>query len=127
MFVEQLSKEDIIEYITNYELPKYDDYMKNQYDFKAITNYKVSEGKITFRIRDKKFKFTDFDYTTNYIIACYNGVHSKRWLNFMYKRFGEEYKQAFLSFREREKIEVLKAAEKRFDEDTSKYGDVLGK
>ena len=127
MFVEKLSKKDIIEYITKYELPNYDDYVKSQYDFSAITNYKVGEGKITFKIRDKKFKFTDFDYTTNYTIALYNGVHHKRWLSFMYKRFGEEYRQAFLSFREQEKIAVLNATEKRFDEDTEKYGDVLGK
>lgn len=123
MFVEQLSREDLINYITNYELPQYDDYVKQQYDFNAITNYKVSDGKITFRIRDKKFKFTDFDYTTNYKIALYNGVHNERWLNFMSKKFGNPYKIAFLTFREQEKESVLEATAKRFDEDTIKYAE----
>ena len=127
MFVERLTIEDIKEYIINYELSQYDDFVKKDYDFNAVSNLKVSDGKITFRIRDIKFKFTDFDYKSNRIISLYDGVHSKRWLNFMYKRFGEEYRQAFLSFREQEKIAVLNATEKRFDEDTEKYGDVLVK
>ena len=121
MFVEQLSREDLIDYITNYELVKYDDYVRSQYDFNAISNYKVSKGKITFRIRDKKFKFTDFDYTTNYVIALYKGVHNGRWLHFMSRKFGNAYKIAFLTFREQEKNSVLEATGKRFDEDTLKY------
>ena len=43
----------------------------------------------------------------------------------MYKRFGNPYKIAFLSFREQEKRDILEAAAKRFDEDTAEYEDGL--
>ena len=127
MFVEQLTKEDLIEYLTNHELIKYDESIKSQYDFSLIENYKVKEGKITFKIRDIKLKFTDFDYNTNYTLKLYNGVHNKCWINFMYKKFGTKYKTAFLTFREQEKSAILEAAAKRFDEDTSKYENELEK
>ena len=129
MFVEQLTRDEIIDYITKDELTKYltkyDDYVSKEYDFNEITDYEVSEGEITFRIRDKKFKLTDFDYTTNYTTTLYNGFHCKSWLSFMYKRFGNPYKIAFLSFREQEKRDILEAAAKRFDEDTAEYEDGL--
>ena len=127
MFVEQLTKEDLIDYLVNYELAKYDEFAKSKYDFNSIENYKVKEGKITFKIRDIKLKFTDFDYNTNYIIKLYNGVHNKSWINFMYKKFGAKYKTAFLAFREQEKSAILEAAAKRFDEDTYEYENSLEK
>ena len=127
MFVEHLTKEDLIDYLTNYELVNYNEFAKSRYDFNAIEDYKVKEGKITFRIRDIKLKFTDFDYNTNYTIKLYNGVHNKSWINFMYKKFGSKYKAAFLTFREQEKSAILEATAKRFDEDTSKYENGLKK
>lgn len=123
MFVEKLSKEDLIDYISKYELVNYDEYARSQYDFNAITNYNVREGKITFRINDKKFKFTDFDYTTNFIIRFQKGTHNEKWLHFMFKKFGNPYKVAFLTFREQEKKRVLEKTEKNFDDKTLEYVD----
>lgn len=121
MFVEQLSKEDFIDYLTKYELVRYDEYTKSQYDFNAITDYKVCEGKVTFRINDKKFKFTDYYFRTNYIIVLRRDAHDKNWLNFMFKKFGNPYKFAFLKFRELEKSRVLDETGAIFDNDTLNY------
>ena len=74
--------------------------------------------------KDVGFKFTDFDYNTNYTIVLYKGVHDKDWIKFMYEKFGEEYKEAFLNFREEEKRQILEDTAKRFDEDTMEYGDL---
>ncbi len=125
MFVEQLSKEDLIEYITKIELINGDNKVNERFDFSAMSNYKVGKGRISFGIRDMKFNFTDFDYSTNYRIPLYKGVHNKNWLSFMSKKFGNPYKIAFLTFREQEKKSVLDATAKRFDEDTKKYIDGL--
>lgn len=119
MFVEQLSREDLIDYITKHELVKYDEYTRSQYNFNAITDYNVCEGNITFRINNKKFMFTDFDYLEN----SRKSTHNKRWLYFMFKKFGNPYKLAFLAFREQEKKRKLKAIEKGFDDETLKYVD----
>lgn len=127
MFVEKLTKDEIIDFITNHEIAKRNDYVKVQYDFNEIDNYNVSESEITFRIRDKKFKFTDFDYSSNYTNTSYSGLHDKNWLRFMYNRFGNPYKIAFLSFREQEKRDILEATAKRFDEDTEMYENGLEK
>lgn len=123
MFVEKLKKEDLIEFLTTKKLIKFDEDIKSNL-FNAIEKYKVKEGEITFQIRNRRFKFIDFDYISNYTIKLYNGLHDQDWLEFMYEKFEEEYKSAFLDFREQEKKQVLEDYAKRFDEDTAKYGDL---
>lgn len=123
MFVEKLKKEDLIEFLTTKKLIKFDEDIKSNL-FNAIEKYKVKEGEITFQIRNRRFKFIDFDYISNYTIKLYNGVHDQDWLEFMYEKFEEEYKSAFLDFRKQEKKQVLEDYAKRFDEDTAKYGDL---
>ena len=120
MFVEKLTKDDIVNYIANYEIVKYDESVKRQYDFNLISNYKVTAGKITFSIRNINFEITDFDFETNYTIKL-KGVHNKNWLNFMYEKFGDAYKKAFLAYRSQEKKKLLEETAKNFDDDTADY------
>ncbi|MGN0798196.1 MAG: hypothetical protein ACI4L7_01280 [Christensenellales bacterium] len=121
MFVEQLSIEELINYIIDYDLPQYDEHVRHQYDFDAIADYKVSDGSVTFRIDDMIFNFTDFDYATNYTRDLRYGLHNEKWLNFMTRKFGKTYTSAFLNFRKKEKEILLKVTAKNFDNNTINY------
>ena len=43
------------------------------------------------------------------------------WLNFMYAKFGEEYKKVFLNYRANRKDVEIEKAKQRYDQQTKDY------
>ena len=128
MFVEKLKKEDFVQFIKEITNGKFF-MISGLYDTTKLENYKVEDGKVTFNNTYIKFVFTDFNFTDsgreNRIVP--QKEYSKRWLKFMYERFGEQYKSAFLAHRKELRSDALKNFASSYDENTKKYADELTK
>lgn len=124
MFVEQLELEDFLNYIRTHESSK--GYSWNHFDEKNIHNFSNNKnGVIAFAIEGIYYSFSDFDYCTNFTVKPYPGLHDKKWLNYMYGKFGTPYRVAFEAFRKKEKQNILDGISNRFDKDTYEYKNEL--
>lgn len=130
MFVEKLSKQDIIDfyvnvYLESFKKDSYFLYYKNETNSKLneyiednlspnnITLYKVVGDKITFSVDNHNIKISDFDFISNRVRGFEDGIHNKDWLIFMANKFGDEYATAFLDFKNKE--EQLKKIANNFN------------
>ena len=96
-FVSKLNKDELLKFLI--DNPMYlSDYAKSKEEIEFHTFFK-EEDKITASVYDVKYTFTNFNMTTDkikYLVPHYE----KSYLKFMYEKFGEEYKQAFIEHRE---------------------------
>lgn len=120
MFVERLTKEELLAFVLKDEAVKYE-YIKRCGTVDAIRYFSVDNGRVTFSIGNIDFVFTDFDVSNNYMFRSYNGGHNKAWIQFMYDKFGEDYRLAFYKFRTQEKRRLLKRVADQFDKDNRVY------
>lgn len=136
MFVEKLTKDELIQFITNNELkrnrenrndefPEFEDARQRElsrnFDFANISNYSVKNGKVSFKININKFVFTDFDYISPFMIRLKANIVDKDWIRFMSDKFGDEYKTAFLEYRKKQKEKYLKETAEKYDNQTKNY------
>ena len=120
MFVEQLKKEDFLQFTLRNDFVK-EEFLRCGNSIDIIRDFEVSDGRVTFSIGRVDFVFTDFDVYNNYMFRSYNGAHDKAWLKFMYDKFGMEYKHEFYKFRTQEKRRFLKSVSDRIDIENAKY------
>ncbi|MFA6859880.1 MAG: hypothetical protein WCR30_00655 [Clostridia bacterium] len=131
MFIEKLSEEDIVNFVKeqinkNYkikiELPKSivkskymsDTFVYNFEPIKRLNNSIIvkAEGKcltkdkekFSYRNNEMFYTFRDFDYDYNMVIRLKKEPQIE-WLKFMYSKFGEDYKKAFVENRKELKTE----------------------
>ena len=145
MFVEKLSMEDIKDYILNVDSKKMPfDNIKNQYDFKKMTNYKAEDGKIMFTVPvttihynkknslvednlyytntcEKKFVISDYDFKDEEVFNLELGAQNLDWLKFMRSKFGVIYLAAYFEYRENQKNAILKNVVQKYDCTTELY------
>ena len=152
MFVEKLTKEDLIDFIKCKNFTSDED-EKVVFDFDNMTDLVVKSGKVSFSLPYKKYtkpyryilnhcsripdfktrevegfliiEAFDFGFSIDETFSIRNDVLNKSWLRFMYSKFGEKYKKEFLKFREAKKAEVLKATASEFDNETKKWTNSL--
>ncbi|MBO4412645.1 MAG: hypothetical protein J5779_01360 [Clostridia bacterium] len=135
MFVEKLTKEDIEDYLKKYIWPdrKYAFYMNT----KTVNNFEIKNGQITcnisnFDTNDRYAAFKDItyiyytfrDFTFSEIGALKPEI-KQTWLEFMYSKFGEEYKKAFLNYRANGKDVEIEKTKQKYDQQTKDYLDSL--
>ena len=96
MFVERLSLSDIREFMDS-DFANSSELVRNAYSFDGASSYETKGDKIVVKIAETKFILTDFDYKTSGTVSLYDGNHHKAWIKFMYEKFGQEYKKAFLN------------------------------
>ena len=122
MYIEKLTDEEIKSYVDcYYSNPKYD--LAKQYNGNfSVVKITRKKGKITVFLRDRSnIEITDFDYKPSHIIRLLSGMHDKNWLKFMYEKFGEEYKTAFLEFRKEATNQLLDKENSRLQSQTAEY------
>ena len=93
MFVERLTKEDIIEFINSCSIKKYSITDINHFNFYGFNRWDVRLEKVDKYDSFNKFKYTIVLEDFSIDGACL--IDKKLFKAFMYKKFGEEYKQAF--------------------------------
>ena len=140
MFVEKLTIDELVQFITNNELISYSENVDSmypeyekmrqiaisrKYDFSNISNYSVKNGKASFNIDSNEFLFTDFDYISPFVIRLIDGIVDKDWIKFMANKFGDEYKAAFLEYRQEQKEKKLKEYAENYDDYTKSYEEEL--
>ena len=122
MFVEKLTKEEVLGFYRDCLIRNGEEYVLEFLDnLEDAKDYKNMGDKITYILKGIKFTITDFEYSSEKTFRLYAGLHNRDWLKFMYKRFGEPYRQAFIESRKQERKRVLTFFAKRFDNDTAKY------
>lgn len=118
MFVEKLTKEDIVEYLKKYV------WSYRKYAFlrspKTVENFEVKNGQITCDLNDIGVYYTFRDFTFSEVVTEKPEIEQS-WLNFMYAKFGEEYKKAFLNYRANRKDVEIEKAKQRYDQQTKDY------
>lgn len=122
MYIEKLTDAEIKSYIDSYYSdPKYD--LAKQYNSNfSVVKITRKQGKITAFLHDRSnIEITDFDYKPSHIIRLCSGMHDKNWLKFMYEKFGEEYKIAFLEFRKETTNQLLDKENSRLQSLTAEY------
>ena len=120
MFVENLTKTDFLEFVTNDNSIK-SGFQNRDVVIDDIWNFTAENGRVSFSIGHVDFVFTDFDAYNNYMFRSYNGSHNKQWIEFMYGKFGDLYKYAFYKFRTTEKRKMLKRVGEQFGKETAKF------
>lgn len=90
MFVEQLSKEELLTYLIEYEYNDKNIGMK-LLNVNNMKYFHSKDGIVSFYLKTTTHQFSDFDYKNNYRLRTYEGLHNKNWLNFMYEKFGTPY------------------------------------
>ena len=121
MFIEKLSKEDVAKFL-NKKFKQRVELLTDMYDFNNPCFYENVDGKITLKTKYNSFTLTDFEFEYSFgTLLSENAKYDKDWLNFMYAKFGEEYKKAFLNMRENLKNEAIKKYEEKYDKDTEKF------
>lgn len=120
MFIQKLNKSDFVNFIkaiysnTNYLI----DFTQ---DIDNMISFKKTDKRVVIKTPNIIYNFTDFDFQKSGNYNLIDGNHDKRWLKFMYGKFGDEYKQAFLVYRETEKQQVLERCSKKFDSYTEEF------
>ncbi len=133
MFVEKLSKNDIVKYYDDviYKGLNKTFYEKGLHDYldlytsKDIENYVIDNGVICFNVRNLNFKISDFDIVTNSEMRLKKHAHNEKWLKFMYKKFGENYLNEFCKLRESNKQTAINDLSAEFDKKTKQYCDAI--
>lgn len=127
MFIEKISKEEIIAFSKDF-LKKFQEENPHIYfELNQIFRYKKNKGVVTFALSGVAFTVSDFDFKNDYLTNCNRFGVDKAWLKFMYDKFGEEYKKAFFKNREKQRQLVIKETANKFDLSTAEYKATLEK
>ena len=120
MFVEKLTKEDIVEYLKENVWSRNTGlYGKNPE--KHIIYFDVENGEIHLKADIFRYVFSDFSFSEYSTFLQCRTMPNNKYLKLMYSRFGEDYKKEFLKFRETEKARVLNS----FDDETKNFASNL--
>ena len=115
MFIERLNKEEIINYCKD-DLKKFQEEIPFLYfNPDEVNKYTLSDGKVTLDISGVSYNISDFDLTNYDKVRHDRSTANIDWIKFMYKKFGEEYKKAFLLNREEQKNKMIEETINKFD------------
>ena len=119
MFIERLNKEEIINYCKD-DLRKFQEEIPFLYfNPDEVNKYTLADGKVTLDISGVSYSISDFDLTNYDKVRHDSSTADIDWIKYMYKKFGEEYKKAFFSYREEQKNKTVAETINKFDSFTS--------
>lgn len=128
MFIEKLTREDIAKFLAN-KYSGVETKIQDYYRFDHPVAFNRYNNSLVFETEYVCYLFTDFEYASldkNFISK--NGRRfvtrfDRDWMNYLYSRFKEEYKRAFLNYRELNKQSVLNMTAESYNEETKKIED----
>lgn len=102
MFIERLTKQDICNYFNALSGAQ-------KFGVESVRNFKAKGGKLVFTFNNVNYVATDFNCANSKKDASQN----ENWLEFLYKKFGKEYADAFFEHRQRRKEISIENATKK--------------
>ena len=128
MFIEKLQKEDFVSFIKEITNGKYF-MIDGLFNVDSIKNFKYEDGVVSFKNRYLVFTFSDFSYRNSADVKRIipQKEYNERWLRFMYLKFGDEYKKAFLFHRIQCKANAITDFASNYDKETKSYAERLSR